>query len=241
LVVVRLLVLAYSDTAAPLILLVLGTLTILFGEFSAWRAKDFPRMIAFSSIGQLGIVFIAFSIPGPWGLLAGLAVALHHLLIKSALFGLANRWSGSLDGLTGGAKTAPIAAGLFVLFALSLIGVPPLPGFWTKILVLAGLAQQATGLHLTALFAILLITAIEANYLFRFATRLYRKHDSPPQGHGVFDIAPALLIGAAVVAVTVQIDPVGDRLREVARQAADPEIYASAVFPTATTAAALED
>ena len=108
LVVVRLLVVVYQDTGAAQLMLVLGTLTILFGEFAAWRAKDFPRMIGFSSIGQLGIVFIAFSIPGPWGLLAGLAVALHHLLIKSALFSLANRWSGSLERLAGGAKLSLI-------------------------------------------------------------------------------------------------------------------------------------
>jgi formate hydrogenlyase subunit 3/multisubunit Na+/H+ antiporter MnhD subunit len=241
LVVVRLLVLVYADTAASQLLLVLGTLTILFGEFSAWRAQDFPRMIGFSSIGQLGIVLIGFSIPGSWGLLAGLGVALHHLLIKSALFSLANRWSGSLDGLAGAAKGSPIAAGLFVLFALSLIGVPPLPGFWTKILVLAGLAQEGSALHLAALGAILLITAIEANYLFRFVTKLYGKGDNPPEPHRAMDIGAAVLIGVAVLVVTVQIDPVGDKLRAVARQAADPAIYITTVYPTAASTAARED
>lgn len=241
LVVVRLLVVVYQDTAASQLMLVLGTLTILFGEFAAWRAKDFPRMIGFSSIGQLGIVFIGFSIPGPWGVLAGLAVALHHLLIKSALFGLANRWSGSLESLAGGARSAPIAAALFVLFALSLIGVPPLPGFWTKILVLTGLAQEGSGLHLMALGAILLITAIEANYLFRFATKLFSTSDRPPASHGLMDMGAAVLIGIAVVAVTIQIDPVGDKLRAVARQAADRSAYISTVFPAEPTIAARED
>jgi len=241
LVVVRLLVVVYQDTGAAQLMLVLGTLTVLFGEFAAWRARDFPRMIGFSSIGQLGIVFIAFSIPGPWGVLAGLAVALHHLLIKSALFSLANRWSGSLEGLAGGAKSAPIAAGLFVLLALSLIGVPPLPGFWTKILVLVGLAQEGAALHISALAAILLVTAIEANYLFRFAIKLYRKSDQPPAPHRTLDIGAAALIGIAVVVVTVQIDPVGDKLRAVARQAADRTTYITTVFPSEPGIAARED
>ena len=240
LVVVRLLVVVYQDTGAAQLMLVLGTLTILFGEFAAWRARDFPRMIGFSSIGQLGIVFIAFSIPGPWGLLAGLAVALHHLLIKSALFSLANRWSGSLERLAGGARSAPVAAGLFVLLALSLIGVPPLPGFWTKILVLAGLAQEGSGLHLTALGAILLVTAIEANYLFRFATTLYRKSDSPPAAPGRQDVGAAALIGVVIVVLTLQIDPVGDRLRAVAREAADRDGYISTVYPSAQARAGRE-
>jgi formate hydrogenlyase subunit 3/multisubunit Na+/H+ antiporter MnhD subunit len=237
LVVVRLLVVVYQDTGAAQLMLVLGTLTILFGEFAAWRARDFPRMIGFSSIGQLGIVFIAFSIPGPWGVLAGLAVALHHLLIKSALFSLANRWSGSLERLAGGARSAPVAAGLFVLLALSLIGVPPLPGFWTKILVLAGLAQEGSGLHLLALGAILLVTAIEANYLFRFATMLYRKSDRPPARHGRQEIGVAVLVGVAIVALTVRIDPVGDTLRSIAREAADRSAYISTVYPSAQATA----
>ncbi len=243
LVVLRLLVLAYQDTAASQLMLVLGVLTILFGEFAAWRARDFPRMIAYSSIGQLGIVFIGFSIPGPWGVLAGLATALHHLLIKSALFSLANRWSGSLQALTGSARKTPVAAGLFILFALSLIGVPPLPGFWTKILVLAGLAQEGAALHLMALGAILLVTAIEANYLFRFAVRLYGSPEQPPSaaGRGVMDVGVAALIGIVVVAVTVQIDPVGDKLRAVARQAADRGAYISTVFPAQPIVAARED
>ena len=240
LVVVRLLVVVYQDTGAAQLMLVLGTLTILFGEFAAWRARDFPRMIGFSSIGQLGIVFIAFSIPGPWGVLAGLAVALHHLLIKSALFSLANRWSGSLERLAGGARSAPVAAGLFVLLALSLIGVPPLPGFWTKILVLAGLAQEGSGLHLTALGAILLVTAIEANYLFRFATTLYRKSDSPPAAPGRRDVGAAALIGVVIVVLTLQIDPVGDKLRDVAREAADRDGYISTVYPPAQARAGRE-
>jgi len=128
-----------------------------------------------------------------------------------------------------------------VLLALSLIGVPPLPGFWTKILVLIGLAQEGAALHLTALAAILLVTAIEASYLFRFAIKLYRKSDQPPAPHRALDIGAAAMIGIAVVVVTVQIDPVGDKLRAVARQAADRTTYISTVFPPEQGFAATED
>ncbi len=234
LILLRLLVLVYGDTAAPQILLFLGILTIFFGEFSAWRAQDFPRMIAFSSIGQLGLVFIAFSLSGSWGVLAGIAVALHHLLVKSALFGLAHRWSGSLQALTGSAQRTPLAAALFVLFALSLIGVPPLPGFWTKILVLAGLAQEGSALAFTGLGAILLVTAVEAHYLFRFALQLYEKVENAPAGFRSFwEFLPSLLLGAALLAVTLRINPVADRLRAITQQAADRSFYITQVFPQA--------
>lgn len=233
LILVRLLVLVFQQPEASQLLLVLGVLGILTGELAAWRARDFPRMIAFSSIGQLGIVFIAFSIDGDTGLLAGIAVALHHLLVKSALFGLAARWNGSLDALTGGAQRAPLAAGLFVLFALSLIGVPPLLGFWTKILVLVGLAQGGSTLQLFALAAILLVTAVEANYLFRVAMRLYARADKPPTPPERWDLGAAALLGAALIGISVSIAPVADHLRQVARQAGDVALYVDTVFPKA--------
>lgn len=231
LVVVRLLVLVFQQPEASQLLLLLGVLGVMTGELAAWRARDFPRMIAFSSIGQLGIVFIAFSIGGDTGLLAGIAVALHHLLVKSAFFGLAARWNGSLEGLAGAARRAPLAAGLFVLFALSLIGVPPLLGFWTKILVLVGLAQGGAPLQLFALAVVLLATAVEANYLFRVALRLYGRSDRPPAPPARWDLGAASVLGVVVIGVSLAISPVADHLRQVARQAGDVALYVDTVFP----------
>jgi formate hydrogenlyase subunit 3/multisubunit Na+/H+ antiporter MnhD subunit len=231
LVAVRLLVLVFDQPEAAHIMLLLGILGTFAGELAAWHAKDFPRMLAFSSIGQLGMVFIAFSLPGSAGILAGLAVMLHHLLVKPALFGLAARWNGSLERLAGAAHGSSIAAGLFVLFSLSLVGVPPLPGFWTKLLVLVGLAQEGQPLHMAAFATILVVTVIEANYLFRVAVSLYRKTDAPPKSHARLDIGAAGVLGLAVLAVTAFIDPVGKGLHDIAAQAADVRGYVSTVLP----------
>lgn len=235
LVIVRLLVLIFPQPEAAQMLLVLGVLGILTGEFAAWRAKDFPRMLAFSSIGQLGIVFIAFSLGGEIGLLAGLAVAIHHLIVKSALFGLAVRWNGSIEALAGAARRSPLAAGLFVLFALSLVGVPPLPGFWAKLLVLIGLAQNGSALDIAALMAILLVTAVEASYLFRVVIRLYQDNPSPLARHGRRDLAAAALLGGLLLAVTVGLQPVAARLGEAATQLGDRALYIETVFPQTVT------
>ena len=232
LVIVRLLVLIFPQPEAAQMLLVLGVLGVLTGEFAAWRAKDFPRMLAFSSIGQLGIVFVAFSIGGEIGLLAGLAVALHHLIVKSALFGLAVRWNGSLEALAGAARSSPLAAGLFVLFALSLVGVPPLPGFWAKLTVLVGLAERGTPLDMTALMAILLVTAVEASYLFRVAIRLYQDNPDPVARHARRDLGVAALLGAVLVAATLGLRPVADLLGAGAAQLGDRAGYIETVFPS---------
>jgi len=232
LVVVRLLVLVFPQPGARTLMLFLGLLGMVSGELAAWRARDFPRLLAYSSIGQLGLAFIAFSLPGPGGMLAGLAVALHHLVVLPALFALAERWNGSLDRLTGAAAKAPFAAGQFVLFALSLSGVPPLPGFWTKMLVLVGLAQQAQPLHWVAFAALLMATVVEAHYMFRLALGLYRKVEHAPSRRPArWDLVTAGLLAAVLLAVTLTIAPVTDALRGVARQAADRAAYIATVYP----------
>ena len=147
LVIVRLLMLVFPHEEARQLMLLLGILGVLFGELAAWQARDVTRMLAWSSIGQLGVVFIAFSLPGNAGLIAGVAVAMHHLVVKSAMFLLAERWGGAIERLQGRAADSRLGAALFVLFALSLLGLPPLPGFWSKFLVLGGLAQAADSLH----------------------------------------------------------------------------------------------
>jgi formate hydrogenlyase subunit 3/multisubunit Na+/H+ antiporter MnhD subunit len=222
-------------------MLALGALGFITGELAAWRARDLNRMLAYSSIGQLGLVFIGFSLSGTAGLLAGLALALHHLVIKAALFGLATRWGGSLERLVGAARSAPIASGLMVLFALSLIGVPPLPGFWAKLLVVMGLAEQSTTLSLSALALILIGTAVEANYLFRLVIKLYARGeaDAPaPPRPKLLDLGIASAAGVLLLVATVGVGRVSGWLGGIASQAADREVYIRTVFPPKSAAVA---
>ncbi len=235
LIIVRLLVLVFHQPEALTVMLILGILGVTTGELAAWRARDFNRMIAFSSIGQLGIMFIAFAIPGKAGVFAGLAVALHHLIVKPALFLLAERWRGSLADLAGAAKSSPLAAGLFILLALSLIGVPPLPGFWAKLLVLVELSEQAQPLYYFAGFTILAGAALEANYLFRVASRFYRAEEdrTAPAAQRLPELATASLLCAALAGSVFVLTPLADQLEGIAAQAADASLYIQTVNPEA--------
>ena len=232
LIILRLLVLLYQQEQALQLLLVLGLLGVVSGELAAWRARDMNRMLAYSSIGQLGAMFIAFSIPGPAGVLAGLALALHHLLVKPALFLLAAGWPGALQRLQGMARNGRLAAALFVLLALSLIGIPPLPGFWAKMLLVMGLAGQDSAGHLLALGVVLGAAVIEASYLFRVVTRLYDKQSATGNGRPyVLDLGTAALLTAVLLSAVPFIAPLGGWLSTTAIQAADRKGYIQTVFP----------
>jgi len=235
LIVVRLLLLVFHQPEAQQILLLLGVLGVVSGELSAWRARDLKRMLAFSSIGQLGVMFIAFSIPGTAGLYAGLAVALHHLIVKPALFLLAGRWGGSLSGLAGGSRAAPLAAALFVLLSLSLIGIPPLPGFWAKFLVISAVLSQGTALTALAVSVILVATVVEASYLFRVVAHLYRPAAAaqPLAAPAGRDLAVASTLGGVLLVSMLLLVPIDHGLSSIATVAVGSAGYIHSVNPAA--------
>ena len=230
LAIVRILLLVFPGDEARQLLLVLGILGVVSGELAAYQARDVSRMLAWSSIGQLGVVFIAFSLPGEAGLVAGVAVALHHLVVKSALFLLAGRWGGAISGLRGAATVSALGAGLFVLFALSLLGLPPLPGFWSKFLVIGGLAEAGAALHYLAMAAVLTATVIEGAYLLRVVTTLYATGERPTslRRHHTADLFAASVFGVMLVTAALLIDPLWQTLDGMS---ADAVSYAQSVLP----------
>ncbi|MBT3046254.1 MAG: NADH-quinone oxidoreductase subunit J, partial [Candidatus Thiodiazotropha sp. (ex Clathrolucina costata)] len=236
LIILRLLLLIFHQPEAAQVILILGILGVISGELAAWRAKEMKRMLAFSSIGQLGMIFIAMALPDGKGMLAVLALALHHLIIKSGLFMLAEDWGGALERLRGSAKASPLGAVLFVLFSLSLVGMPPLPGFWAKFVLITELAAQVEPLYLLGLTVFLLATVVEASYLFRIAATLYGNpapdtlSEEIPKSKGL-SLATASLFGAGVIAVALLIAPVGDGLQAIAAQAQDVDLYITTVSP----------
>ncbi|PLX38991.1 MAG: NADH-quinone oxidoreductase subunit J [Hyphomicrobiales bacterium] len=225
-VILRLLVLVFNTPEALSLLLVLGVLGVIAGELAAYRSGDLKRVFAYSSIAQLGLVAIAFSIPGEAGVVAGLALALHHLVVKPAFFALTVRWAGPIAGLAGAIKASPLAAAIFFLMALSIIGVPPLPGFWAKYLLIGGAIATGSAAYGLAIAVVLIATVIEAAYLFRIALVLYRKPAETVAPRFKFaELAPGLLLGAVVIIAAVAVIPLGDGLMAAANEAADASLY----------------
>lgn len=237
LVLVRFLVLIFPGEETRQLMLILGILGVAFGELAAWQARDVTRMLSWSSVGQLGVVFIAFSIPGKAGLIAGVVVAVHHLVVKSGLFLLADRWGGAIHRLGGAARRSALGAGLFLLFGLSLLGVPPLPGFWSKYLVLSGLAGEGTGLALLAMAVVLIGTVLEAAYLMRVARHLYSNNEQPEAAtQRPLNLLSSSVFGATLIVGTLLVSPAWHGLNKLAATATDRPAYIATVLGTANAA-----
>lgn len=224
-VILRLLILVYTDSHAHLLLLALGTLGVLSSELAALRSSHLRQVFAYSSIGQLGLVAIAFSIPNEAGILAGIAIALHHAMVKPALFMLADKWGGYINQLAGAFHTAKLSTLLFLVLALSLIGIPPLPGFWAKLLLLqAGLNMDNSWYHV-AIVVVLVATVIETAYFVRILRVLFQPQIQPVTAPRWEELLPALTFSLVLFVATINLGNVSNYLQRVAAQANDIQSY----------------
>jgi multicomponent Na+:H+ antiporter subunit D len=128
------------------ILMYLGAVSIVVAAFLALGQKDMKRMLAYSSISQVGYVVLGIGIGTPLGIAGGLFHLLNHALAKGLLFlnsGSVQQATGTrnLDEMGGLAKRMPLTAGTNIVGALSISGVPPLGGFWSKLLIIMALVQ----------------------------------------------------------------------------------------------------
>ncbi len=119
------------------ILMFLGTIGVLAGSVAAIFQNNVKRMLAYSSIAQIGYMLLAIGLASQPGMAAALLHLFNHALIKGALFlalgAICYRLATSdLSRLAGVGKTMPFTMAAFVIGGLSLIGVPSTAGFVSK-------------------------------------------------------------------------------------------------------------
>jgi len=161
-------------------LALLGLLTLLIGEFSAFCQNNIKRLLAYSSIGQIGLIVFALGMGISHGVAGSLFQLISHALSKALLFltvGYMIYRSGSMEisKLEGMGKRMPLTSLAFTIGAFSLVGLPPFIGFPSKFLIIrAALSKQE--LFFTVLIALVLVgTVIEGAYFFRVIQVLYFK------------------------------------------------------------------
>jgi len=122
--------------------------TMTLGNVAALMQKSFTRLLAYSSIAQAGYVLIALATPftvtrEPVGLAGGLFHVLNYSIVKTGAFvaaaAVATRLPvNTLDSFTGLGRRMPQTAFNIMIFFLALAGVPPLNGFFSKVMIFTG-------------------------------------------------------------------------------------------------------
>ncbi|HXQ18093.1 MAG TPA: NADH-quinone oxidoreductase subunit M [Acidimicrobiales bacterium] len=131
-----------AKTLAPL-LLTLAVIGILYGALVASAQSDLKRLVAYSSLAQIGFIALGTFAFTTEGLTGGVLLMVNHGLITAALFLLIGwiadrRSTWQTSGLRGLQTPAPVLAAAFTVAMLASIGLPGLNGFVSEFLVLSG-------------------------------------------------------------------------------------------------------
>lgn len=138
-------------------LLVLGTFTMLLGIILALAQDDLKRLLAYSSVSQMGYVLVGIGLGTYLGCYGGLFHLLNHALYKSLLFmsvGAVIYATGvrRMADLGGIKRQMPVTSACFLVGALAIAGFPPLNGFWSKLTIYLALAKA--GMWWAAIIAV---------------------------------------------------------------------------------------
>ncbi|MCC9305779.1 NADH-quinone oxidoreductase subunit D [Kitasatospora sp. RB6PN24] len=239
---------AFRDTV-----LVLGAVTALTGAVMCWQQRHLKRMLAFSTIGHIGLFLVGVALLTPEGLVGTAVYVAGHAGVKAALFGLCGLLLdqyGSVDehGLHGRARELALPGALFAVGGLALAGLPPFGTGLGK-----SLAEEAGGRYLPGLLPALfvVVSAVTGGAVLRAWLRVFRgagptPGDRPgepetsgegeePEVHSpsrrlpapLTAVPAALLLGALVIGAAPSV---GRQLAQAARLFTDRVGYLAAAY-----------
>ena len=186
-----------------------GAATALAAALAATAQHDLKRILAWSTVSQLGEMMMALGLGGP------IAAAFHlttHAVFKSSLFlcaGAIDHATGSRDlRELGGLWTAmPLTAGVFGASALALAGFPPFAGFWSEEKILGAAQAHHAGWGLLMLVLIFLAGV----YIGRAGWAAFGRWPRTPSPRGerpaLVMLAPMLLLGLGALALGYALKP----------------------------------
>ncbi len=217
-------------------LIVLGIASICFGGTSAIGTHNVKRMLAYSTLAQVGFMLVGIGWATPSSLTAALVFAFNHSIAKAAMLMLAGYIasrasvkSAAFKVVTGVGRPLPLAGALFFIGGLGLAGIPPTNGFISKMLLFkSGLeAEQVWTLLLIGLASVLTLV-----YTMRAFMRIWwlspaEGITTKPAGDSLY--APLLLV-TLILFLGLFADPLVALSRETVRWLVNPLIYIQAVL-----------
>ncbi len=233
---IRMIYTLFDISSAYKTLLIMGVITLVFAETIALRQEKIKRMLAYSSIGQIGLIMIAFGLNTQLGIFAGLFVLFNHAVIKSLLFLSAsflvyNSKVKYISDLEGMGKQMPLTALLFSLGAFAIVGLPPFSGFWGKLYLLMATANKGM---VVLLALILSVSIVEIVYYFRVIHRLYFREYTgkyqvqKPRWNAM---AAMLILGLTIIVVGLYPDLITSYIQQATDALIDKQNYIHSVLP----------
>lgn len=216
---------SYAFDNLPLgdVLILLSVVAMLSGSIAAIFQTDVKRLLAWSSVAQMGYIVMGFALASVAGVTASLTHMINHGLIKGALFMAVGAmfWrmrACSLNDIAGLGRRMPYTSAAFVLGGLSLIGVPATAGFISKWVLLKAVLVDD---HWLLAAAILLSSLLAVIYVGRVIEALYFRQLPEGREHATGEAPPLMLLATwLLVALNIAVGLVGAPEVDAIHQAA---------------------
>jgi multicomponent Na+:H+ antiporter subunit D len=193
---------------------------ILFGSAMAVTQVDFKRLLAYSTVAQLGYIGVGIGLGTTLAVAAALLHVLNHALMKSCLFLIAGgiyEQTGVKDvpRYAGLARRMPWMAGAFTVAALSMVGVPPTAGFFSKWYLLLGALD---GGHVLVAVVIAASSLLTLWYFLRVIESMYSEGgEVDPAVAGAVEprasvLGPVLLLAVGILVAGLANVPMMDEI-----------------------------
>ncbi|MFZ2957758.1 MAG: proton-conducting transporter membrane subunit [Candidatus Ozemobacteraceae bacterium] len=196
------------NTQLNALLLTLGVLTILIGALAALGQRNAKRLLAYSSVSQSGYILLGIGTGSPLGIAGALFHAFNHATNKALLFANAaaieyRTKTLNMDEIGGAGHRMPITMVTSIIGSMSVAGIPPLSGFWSKLLIIVAL--WSAGFKAIALFAAL-ASLLTLAYMLAFQRKIFFAKTS--DRFAAIEEAPTEMVSPAI-ALSVLIVGVG--------------------------------
>lgn len=223
------------------LILVISGFTMVVGVLGALAQMEVRRLLSFHIVSQIGYMTMGLALFTPIALAGSIFHMLHNIIAKTNLFlisGVTNRLGGSYDlkKLGGFYRAAPMLSVLFLVSALGLAGIPPLSGFFSKVvLIYAGFEVRS--------YWIVAVSLVVSVFTLMSMTKIWAEAYWKPSPDSSSDPLPSLtlseklalfvpvsLMALFVVAMGIFAGPLIELLIQASGQLLDPAAYIEVVL-----------
>lgn len=181
---------------AGLIVVAVGVASMLLGNLAAYPQTDLRRLMAYSGVAHTGYILLAVA-AGATGGTAAVFYAVAYAVPSMAIMLLAAEEGTSLDEISGLAARRPALAGASVVWLLSLVGIPPMVGFFGKLYLFTSAVNAGL---LWAVLVAVAMSVVSAGYYLKVLRAVFfgRRDDAPV---AMPNLAAAIAFGASTLVV----------------------------------------
>jgi len=226
----RVFVLIFDLAAAPVVpglpalIAVIAAATMLVSVLAAIAQVDIRRLLGYHIMGQVAYPMVGLALASFAGVTAAIFYTMHTMLVQTGLFlgaGAVVRANGSYDIRRCGGllSNQPFFAGVFALLAVSMVGIPPLSGFWAKVFVIDAAFR---GSQIWLAVVVLVVGFLTLYSMGKLWSQAFWK--APPRARRVLRRIPLAMIVALVLlasstlGIGLAVEPVAEYVRAAAEQ-----------------------